>query len=283
MRIIDAELAGSWYPSAERDCRREIEGYIGRLPAVSLDGLKLIGGIVPHAGWLFSGDVACAVYNALKSGESPEVVVIFGSHLSPTSRNWIVDDGAWETPLGNLPINSDIAGKLKERFDFSDFAPILYAAENTIEVQLPFIKFFFPDTTIVPVGVAPREECIEIGKAAAELIREAGGRGLVIGSTDLTHYGPNYGFIPRGTGAEAVEWVKQENDKSVVDKMVAMDASGVIADGLSKHNACCPGAAAAAIAAAKELGATAGKLLIYKTSYDVRPDASFVGYAAVVY
>ena len=106
---------------------------------------------------------------------------------------------------------------------------------------------------------------------------------MILGSTDLTHYGYNYGHTPKGGGREAVDWVKNENDKRAVDLMMAMDAEGVVEESLKNHNACCSGAVAAAISAAKSLGAQEGKKLIYSTSYDIRPDNSFVGYVGIVF
>jgi hypothetical protein len=106
---------------------------------------------------------------------------------------------------------------------------------------------------------------------------------IILGSTDLTHYGYNYGYTPKGVGEEAVNWVKNENDKRVVDLMVAMDAPAVVEESLKNYNACCSGAAATAIAAAKGLGAEKGEKLVYCTSYDIRPDSSFVGYVGILF
>ena len=106
---------------------------------------------------------------------------------------------------------------------------------------------------------------------------------IILGSTDLTHYGYNYGYTPQGVGEKALDWVKYENDKKIIDLMLEMNAEGVIEEALKNSNACCSGAAAAAIAASKKLGAVNGNKLIYQTSYDIRPDTSFVGYAGVVF
>jgi len=105
----------------------------------------------------------------------------------------------------------------------------------------------------------------------------------VVGSTDLTHYGYNYGFVSHGSGESAVEWVRNENDKSVIDAIEVMDPELVINEGLSKKNACCAGAAAAAISTGKALGAEKAEMLSYATSYDKRPNDSFVGYVGVIF
>jgi hypothetical protein len=105
----------------------------------------------------------------------------------------------------------------------------------------------------------------------------------VIGSTDLTHYGYNYGFVTKGTGSQALDWVRNENDRRVIDSMLAMDPEKVIAEGLSNQNACCAGAAATAIETAKNLGADQADQIAYSTSYDKSPGDSFVGYVGIVF
>ena len=104
-----------------------------------------------------------------------------------------------------------------------------------------------------------------------------------MGSTDLTHYGPNYGFTGHGGGTAAVAWVKEDNDRRFIDAALAMDPDEVIKGGLHRQNACCSGAAAAAIQAARHLGVSRGVLMAYTTSYDKMPGDSFVGYAGIAY
>jgi hypothetical protein len=122
-----------------------------------------------------------------------------------------------------------------------------------------------------------------LGEAVAEIAREEGIHILAIGSTDLTHYGPNYGFLVKGIGPSAVEWVKKENDRGFVDCALKLDIEGLLRHALENDSACSAGAAASAMATCKSLGAEKGILLDYYTSYDVLPDESFVGYAGILY
>ena len=122
-----------------------------------------------------------------------------------------------------------------------------------------------------------------IGRAAATISRQMGLSIKVIGSTDLTHYGANYGFVSKGTGKQAVDWVRNENDRRVIDAMLALEPENVIAEARSSQNACCAGAAAAAIETAKHLGADQADELAYATSYDKSPGDSFVGYVGIVF
>jgi len=241
------------------------------------------GGIVPHAGWIFSGKIACNVIQCLKGEREPETVVIFGRHLHPGSENFIMNQGRWATPLGDLEIDSELGELLLQEFDFTVETSRRYEPDNTIELQLPFIKYFFPGSKILPVGLPPRLGSLIIAKRAAQIAKAQGREVLVVGSTDLTHYGYNYGYTPKGVGEEAVAWVTNVNDKEIVDLMVEMNEEAVIHQSLQSQNACCGGAAASAVAAARELGATQGKKIIYGTSYDVRPDSSFVGYVGIVF
>ncbi len=283
MNVRRADFAGSWYPGSGSDCRQAIEELIqSAIPCPSSSGEK-VGGIVPHAGWYYSGRIACSVIKCLKNESEPDTIIIFGRHLHPGSNNYLMKEGEWATPLGDLEIDRELGEMLASEFSFTLETPSRYEQDNTIELQLPFIKYFFHDVKILPIGVRPSVESIKIGERVAEISELLDRRILILGSTDLTHYGYNYGFTPKGVGDKAVEWVKNENDKKVVDLMLQMDPEGVIHESMNNQNACCSGAVAAAIAASKKLGARKGEKLIHFTSYDVRPDDSFVGYVGVVF
>ena len=278
-----SDFAGSWYPGRESDCRKDIEAFAQNSVPCPTGKKKRVGGIVPHAGWYYSGRIACNVIKCLGNGTTPETFVIFGRHLHPGSKNYIMKEGRWSTPLGDLEIDHELAENLVSEFPFVVETPSRYEQDNTIELQLPFVRHFFPKTKILPIGVPPAFASLEIGRRVAEMSATMHRKIVVLGSTDLTHYGYNYGYTPKGIGQEAVYWVKNENDKRIVDLMIEMDAEGVVEESLKNHNACCSGAAATAIAAAKGLGAEKGEKLIYMTSYDIRPDSSFVGYVGIVF
>ena len=283
MKSRMADFAGSWYPRREYDCQKAIENFISSDIPCTLSNEIPVGGIVPHAGWYFSGEIACNVIRCLKDLVNPDSCIIFGHHLYPSSSNYIMKEGRWATPLGDVEIDDGVAAQLIEEFPFSVETASHYEQDNTIELQLPFIKYFFPGTRIIPMGLPPRPDSLKIARRAAKISIDMGRRTIVIGSTDLTHYGYNYGYTPRGVGEDAVRWVRNTNDKRVVDIMLEMDGEGVIKESLENRNACCGGAAGAAIVAARELGAVGGKKVMYSTSYDIRPDTSFVGYVGIVF
>ena len=192
-------------------------------------------------------------------------------------------EGAWKTPFGDIEIDSELSGRLAKKFSFNIETATHFTPDNTIELQLPFIKYFFNSSRLIPIGVPPDSQSIEIARSLAEMAQQSGVKIKVIGSTDLTHYGANYGFAPMGTGKEAVDWARDHNDRKAIDRMLVMDPEGLIAEGLSNHNACCSGAAAATVAAAKTLGATHAELVGYRSSFEKQPGESFVGYTGILF
>jgi AmmeMemoRadiSam system protein B len=246
-------------------------------------GERLVGGIVPHAGWYFSGKIACHVIRCLAQGRPIDTCIVFGRHLHPGSPNYIMKEGALQTPLGDIAVDGELAETLVRTYPFTVETAGRYEPDNTIELQLPFIKYFFPEAMMLPVGLPPKIDSLAIARTAARIARALGRKCVVIGSTDLTHYGLNYGYTPRGVGKGAVKWVRQENDRRMVDLILGMNGEGVVRESLQNRNACCAGAVGAAIEAARELGAVSAEEVAYYTSYDIRPDTSFVGYVGVVF
>lgn len=283
METRKAVFAGSWYPGNPSDCEKAIEKFLKEGEADQVSGKKLYGGIVPHAGWHFSGSIACNVIHALSKEGGTDTVVLYGMHLHAGSPAYLMAEGAWETPFGPLEIDADAAGTLAERFDFEIETPTRFAQDNTIELQLPFVKYFFKGAKILPIGVPPADKSLKVAKAVAEIAAHKGGRLKAIGSTDLTHYGINYGFTPKGTGTEALKWVRYENDRRFIDALIAMNPSEVLREGVENHNACCAGAAASALVTAKEMGAKTAESVAYATSHDKHPGDSFVGYVGIVF
>jgi len=274
-------LPGGWYPFDGKECRKEIESYIegwARPSAVPEHGL---GGIVPHAGWYFSGKLAARVLLSLKSNKKTDLVVLYGGHMGPDELPRVLTEEACETPLGEIDIDQEFLKAVMERVEVKEESPS--AGDNTVEVQLALIKYFFPDARLFAIRPPFSTKAIDLGREIARIAKERGLSILAIGSTDLTHYGPNYGFMGKGTGPASVEWVKNVNDKGFIDCAVKMDAEDLLDHALKKSSACSAGAAASVIATCEASGAKKGILLDYYTSYDIMRDDSFVGYAGIVY
>jgi len=276
-------FAGSWYPAKASDCEQAISGFLAEGQILTPPDRELVGGIVPHAGWYFSGSIACNVIHSLQDGPPPDAVVVFGMHLHPGSSCYMMAEGAWETPFGEILVEEELAAELAQKFSFTLETADRFTQDNTIELQLPFIKYFFKNAKIVAMGVPPHPNSLDIGRAVAKVSRQLGLTIRVIGSTDLTHYGRNYGFVSQGSGKQAVEWVRNQNDRRVIDAMLGLKSEDVIVEARASQNACCAGAAATAIEAAKHLGADRADEIAYATSYDKSPGDSFVGYVGIVF
>jgi AmmeMemoRadiSam system protein B len=283
MDVRKMVFAGSWYPESAPACETAIAEFTTPAPGTSDDGGPFIGGIVPHAGWVYSGRIACQVIKRLKEPDPIDVVVLFGMHLHEQSANYMMDQGAWATPFGHIPVEEELALHLKRHFPFQLETPRRFVQDNTIELQMPLIHHLLSPATVLGLGVAPRDSAPGIGEAVADWAVEQGKRLKVVGSTDLTHYGGNYGFSPHGSGEAALAWVREKNDRRLIDALLEMAPLRVIGEGLENQNACCAGAAAAAVAAARRMGATRAQLLEYATSHDITPGDSFVGYAGVAF
>lgn len=277
----ERNLPMGWYPVDRKTCQKEIESFLEGWSPSGLPSGKRLGGIVPHAGWYFSGKLAARVFHSLKLHSHPQLIVLFGGHLGGGEPPRIVTEETWETPFGEMEIHTDMVKELMKRIEIKVEPPT--SGDNTMEIQLPMIKYFFPDAKLLAVRSPSSLRAKVLGEEVAKISKEEGLSLLAIGSTDLTHYGPNYGFMTKGVGKGAVEWVRKENDKGFIEAALDMDVERLLKHAEKNESACSAGAAAAAIATSKALGANEGVLLDYYTSYDIMPDESFVGYAGIVY
>jgi AmmeMemoRadiSam system protein B len=274
-------LPRGWYPFDAKDCRREIESYVAGWSPSQLPSSSGFGGIIPHAGWYFSGKLAARVFYSLKLKSKVEVVVLYGGHLSTEDAPRIVAEEACETPLGDIEVHATFVKALMKSTDMRKESPA--SGDNTIEVQLAMVKYFFPEAKLVGIRSPLSHKAEQLGKEVAETAKKEGISILAIGSTDLTHYGPNYGYLRKGVGPASVEWVKKENDRGFIDRALKMDADGLLKHALENDSACSAGAAISAMTTCKALGSEKGVLVDYYTSYDIMPDDSFVGYAGILY
>lgn len=289
-----AELAGKWYPGTREGCER----FLDQVETAAASGLPELperawGAVVPHAGWVYSGAIAYRTLSLLRDRQpDADLVVVFGGHLGARDLPRIFLEGAWDTPFGPLPVARGLAEDVSMSMESELETPEEYYEDNAIEVLMPMVKRLWPQVSVVTVGMPPIEQAMMHG---SDVVTLAGKRGferiVVIGSTDLTHYGPNYAWRPQGTGFGALEWVKTRNDPEIIQKIAALDGGQVLWVAKRSRNACCPGAVASALAGARKLGARRGATVAYATSFEVRagrpeakdePPTSFVGYVGVL-
>lgn len=285
MSVKQPDFAGTWYPAEAKACRAMIDAF--EEECRSREGtLPVVGGLVPHAGFQYSGAVAYNVVREMTRATGKaraDTLLMFGGHLGPRAEATVFAEGELWTPLGNLSVDEELAAVVADELGLGRETPRRYVPDNTIELQLPLVVRADLARQVLVVRPPASVEALDLATTVVERAQMLGRSLLVLGSTDLTHYGPNYDWAPKGLGATAEQWVREDNDRLMVEAALAMDAERVLEMGPSKRNACCPGAAAAAIQAASLLGAQRGELLMYRTSADVRRDFSFVGYAGILY
>jgi hypothetical protein len=291
MGIRKPAVAGQFYGGSRQECLSEIAECLpqGDIKAGLPD--RIFGGIVPHAGWMFSGDLAALVFTAFRQvNKTVDTFILFGaSHRSHDNCPLIYPDGAWETPLGKIEIDEALTKELIQLGAKSNAEA--HRHEHSIEVQVPFIQYLFPDAKIVAVIMPPATggyECT-FGQHVGALLKDSGAGVVCIASTDLTHYGPRYGFCPQGTNSTALTWAHQVNDMNFINKALEMDAEHLVESAMQHENACGPAAAAAVVAAAETAGCKKGYLLGHTNSAEVMKErfaqssSESVGYAAIIF
>ncbi|MBN1686981.1 MAG: AmmeMemoRadiSam system protein B [Spirochaetales bacterium] len=267
-------LPAGWYPQSAKETRAVLEEW-ERSSRPGCSGA--VACVVPHAGWDFSGELAFSAIRCLDA--AVDTVVVVGGHLPPVRSLLISTADLYETPLGSIEGNRRLIEALSGAFHFDEDRK----ADNTVEIQLPIVKYLFPAAKIVYMRVSPTREADSVGRKLKYLSVGLNTKIAVIGSTDLTHYGPSYGFTPAGSGDGAARWVREENDKPFLDFLLRLDGNGAMRHAGSHSSACSAGAAAAAAGFAAESGVERGTLLGYRMSRDRYMAESFVGYGAVVY
>lgn len=289
--VREPVVAGRFYPDDPEQCAAEVRGMLDQARAGAMPDGQWIGAVVPHAGWICSGQIAAGAIAALhKSRPQPDLVVVFGAvHTVGALPYGAVDDHqAWRVPTGLSPVDQRVQKVVGEGGQLLRLDGRPHLREHSIEVQLPLIQGAWGLVPILPVEVAPVMAAEDIGREVVRLLRGVVSNPVFLASTDLTHYGADYGFEPAGPGARGFAWAL-ENDRQLLQKVTAMDAKAVVRETQQHHNACGGGAVAALIGACLALGASKVQILQHTNSFEVlsgklgrqRADLA-VGYASVV-
>jgi len=199
--------------------------------------------------------------------------------MGPADRIVSAFEDAYETPLGDLRADTALRQRLAGAMELEEDRE----RDNTVEVHLPLVRFLTPGVLVLGLRAPPSPLSESLGEAIADAAAALGRRVAVAGSTDLTHYGSNYGYAPAGRGEDALRWVREVNDRRIIDRMLALDVAEALARARRERSACSIGGAAAAMSFARKSGAGSGTLVRYATSWDVVPGESFVGYAGILY
>ena len=280
-------VAGRFYPADAEECRRQAQSFLKRRADVSEK--RWLGAIVPHAGWICSGAVAGQAIATLAAQGPVDLIVIFGAVHTPIPVQHAALDphGSWAMPGDPARIAKDLYGRLESRGNLFAVDGRLHEQEHSIEVNVPLVQLAFPGVPVLPIEVPAIGVAELMGRKTAECVAEAGLRAIYLGSTDLTHYGPNYEFTPAGVGPAGIEWARQ-NDCRLLKLIDELAGERIVPEVRQHHNACGAGAVAALLGACRQLGATSAKLLWHTNSYETlanvhpQPPTNAVGYAAVV-
>ncbi|MFA4936102.1 MAG: MEMO1 family protein [Candidatus Methanoperedens sp.] len=257
-------VSGQFYPRSKNDLEREISRCFEGVPP----GEKaVLGAVVPHAGYIYSGNTAAYVYSALPEADT---FVFLGPNHTGYGSPVSVSGESWSTPLGEVSSDSEFIRALPKRI--IDLDETAHKYEHSIEVQLPFLQHRFRDFSIVPIcmGMQDEETALDVGMELAEAIRKVRKKVVIIASSDFTHYKPDK--------------VARENDAYYINSILEFDVPGFYRRLYERSASVCGyGAIAAMLTAAKALGAKKATLLKYSTSGDTTGElAAVVGYAGIV-
>jgi hypothetical protein len=269
--IRKSVIAGSWYPGNPGILRTDIENFFQNVRARKVDG-QIIGLIAPHAGYVYSGQIAAYSYNSIRGVKKYDAVIVIGpSHRTHFQGVSIYDRGGYETPLGVVPVDVSLAKRIAAHSEIVSYIPEAHQHEHSIEIQLPFLQVALGEFSFVPLvmGDQNRHTC----EALAEAIGAAVGNQnvLVVGSSDLSHF-HSYDKATK-------------LDHAALSRIAQMDGAGLLRD-LENDSceACGGGPMVTTMMASRILGAENAALLKYGNSGDVTGDKkSVVGYASAIF
>jgi MEMO1 family protein len=264
-------VAGRFYPGRAEELLRVVRGYISAGESLAL--ISAIGCVAPHAGYIYSGGVAGALYSRLSIPK--RCVILCPNHTGKGVPLAIMASASWQTPLGEVKADRGTADRLLKRFPSLREDDAAHRSEHAIEVQLPFLLALQPELQIVPIalGTSDFEVLRGLGEALADVIagqeEDEGERTLIVASSDMNHY-----------ESDAITRVK---DRKAIECVLALDARALWEVVMSEDISMCGfGPTVAMLTAAKLLGASSATLVKYATSGDVSGDYnSVVGYAGI--
>ncbi len=276
-------VAGYFYKGSPEALKNQVEGFIIHTASKR----KAIGVVAPHAGLVYSGSVAGAVYSSI---DIPDTLVLIGpNHTGLGAPVSLMSKGSWETPLGIVAIHESLAASIMSKSSRINEDSLAHLREHSLEVQLPFIQYLKNDFRIVPIQMLDMrlETCLEVGRAVGEAIRgykaqnedridknrpeqQRPNEVLIVASSDMSHY-------EQATAAKG-------KDFKAIQQILNLDPQGLFRTikeiGITM---CGFGPAVAMLAAAKMLGATQAELVKYANSGEVSGDYDqVVGYAGII-
>lgn len=261
-----AAVAGQFYPSNPSKLKNLIESFLN--PGLQKKSVKAL--VAPHAGYVYSGAVAGLVYSSVNI---PDNIILLGPNHTGMGRHFsLMTEGTWETPLGDIPINSELANLIYKHCPLIEEDYLAHLREHSLEVQLPFLLEINPNISIVPLAIMSLgyERLKEVGIAIGKVVKEYNKEVLIVISSDMSHYVTH-------------KWAL-DNDKRAIDMIINLDGKGLLDICRDLDITMCGVApAVVGIEASKILGSTKGELIKYSTSGEVSGDYDYVvGYAGII-
>ncbi|MCK5287270.1 MAG: AmmeMemoRadiSam system protein B [Thermodesulfovibrionia bacterium] len=259
-------VAGQFYAASSSALSKEVQKYI----EISSKKERAIGVVSPHAGLIYSGAVAGAVFSRI---EFPHTFILIGpNHTGMGKPLSIMAHGEWEIPTGNIKIDEVLAEKILKCSQIIEQDTFAHSMEHSLEVQLPFVRCFSSDVQIVPITMMTDslESCRSAGETIADAVKGSEYPVTIVASSDMSHY--------------EADSIARAKDKKAIDKILSLDARGlyetVKKDAISM---CGYIPTATMLFAAQTLGAKNGSMVKYMTSGEVSGDYGYVvGYAGII-
>lgn len=262
-------VSGRFYPSDPAELTAAVKKYAK--VETSIAPARARACLVPHAGYMYSGHVAGAVFARIAL--TKKVVILGVRHYPRGEKAAILSSGAWRTPLGDAAVDEPLAGKLRAACPLLREDSVAHSSEHSLEVQIPFLQVLLPEFTFVPIalGTIQFEELVAIGEGIGKVLADSGEEILLLTTSDLNHYED-----------DATTRVK---DHKAIDRILALDARGLYDVCRNESISMCGlGPAVAMLTAMQSVGAKKTELVRYATSADVSGDFSAaVGYAGMIF
>jgi MEMO1 family protein len=266
--IREPAVAGRFYPANPRELKKQIEQFAGG--ALSSHKLQALGCVVPHAGYMYSGHVAGAVFQRLAL--PAKYIILCPRHYREGQPVAIMSEGSWRTPLGEARIDSALALELKNACNLLREDSVAHRMEHSLEVQLPFLQELVGDFQFVPIALGTDRfgALEELGRAMGEVLAKRNEAVLIVASSDMNHY--------------ESDDITRAKDRKAIDQILKLDPRGLF--DTVRHEGitmCGFGPAVSMLTAAKQLGARRAEVIRYATSGDITGDREeVVGYAGMV-
>lgn len=268
--IRKPSVAGQFYPDSPIELKKQIDSFIDKNKKKAK--LEAIGCLVPHAGYIYSGQVAASVFSKINLKEN--FIILGPNHTGYGEPISIMTQGVWETPLGKVKINSNLAKELLKNSAYLKEDFLAHQYEHSLEVEIPFLQYFANDFKIVPIVVGMEQIDVykKLGKEIAQTLKDLDliKNIIIIASSDMTHY--------------ESDKVARQKDKIAIDAILKLDED-LLWQKVKEFDISMCGCAPAIVmlTIVKELNAKKAKLIQYETSAKTSSDYNaVVGYAGII-